>query len=1360
MRTVIIFIANMMDNFFMFKITPNTFFNYKSVLKDIILFRTKRVRRDKELNISITFPFSTIPVWIAFSKFVVTSKRTIFLNSDLNTVRRCSKFPFASNAINKSILNRGVCSANDRAVFPFSYLNFAWLSLKFISTGKAFSNYRHYDLQIKRLISACLEKTVKSLTHTLSQNLNIKNPPFLSNFSISKFRTFASIAFILLIPLNAYAQFSGSPGPFPGSGGTFITISTVAGLPSSPATNDLALITDGNADDDCTSGTGSNINMCVYNGSAWVIIGDGGGGGGSSEWTDTGTVLHPTDSSGTLDNVVVGGTTQAGADIILNVDGSFVANEQGNSVDFRVEGNTVTDLFVVDGSDDDVEINGGLNINLPADDSVVIDGATNNRTIDTGALQINQTPGIENTRAITINLDINSQATSHSQVTNIVATGLAPGETATAYDTNVDRSTSTGGVVRGYEMSIAGAGTAVGHLIHADPGIVPLTQFSGVFINVEQAWDENGGFADVTTAFNTSNPGGANNVTLFNANADMVHIGMATAFNEIEVNLETFAGGAGIKPVFEYSSGGGTPVWTVFTPQDETQGFRQTGLIDWSIDDLVTPTWAAATINSVSKLYIRITRTQASIPTDPKEDTIQVVKAAVYFWNADGKVFSGSLATGNRSTTITTEGSAETSQMIAHIDDSFSETIEHTLMRHSDTAGLGAILYAIRSNGTHASQTTVADNDVIFQLKVAGHDGTDYNDLASIFFEVDGGVSGNDMPGRIVFKTSADGGNTLGEALRIDNAKQSTFAGIIADLDDMVFEVDSDDNGSNEFIWTDGASTIIATLNEAGAFQIADDMIVSGGDVTLSGTGVKLSGASGVFMQCGIGGSNNECLSYDFETTSNLITISSDSGATIVNYKDDFAFGWGDFGEARLVWETTGNDSFQIGLNVGSTSFTGYMSLMENSDLGNANRSPLATSADPVFRVYSSDATQALDYIEMFHDQTEGILRVGGGDLDIEVASQVLNIKPTTGAGNAMSLILRDDGNNTLMAFKGSTDTDQLVWVGNDGSGNQIVLATVLGADYDHALQTNPTLFIQSDINPGVSNNQWGSLHHDQEDFIIETGVNIGTGSAPTTDDNSIILAPRGVEQFKVEGGGGTTTTGTATSDGFTVGQDEFFISGTSTLTFNGTDWVFANDVVVPADPYNATTWNGNQEAAPKDAVRDKIEALSGPSGYQPFGVSATRLSGNFVVGDPAINAGASFSMLLDTDSDDGFALTPFVMPAGYITDTLDIVVTYSMSDSNCDGSTTVVGIEVDIMALADGESAETASFDTANDVTNGTVCPGTVDLRDTITFTNVNDDGLASGETLIIRVNRDIDDDDDAADDVQILTVHATWNN
>ena len=108
--------------------------------------------------------------------------------------------------------------------------------------------------------------------------------------------------------------------------------------------------------------TAANTSYKFANGEFWSaanvtdIKANSGSGGGSSEWTDTGSVLHPADSSGTADAVVIGGTTVSGSDIVFNTDGSAVFNEQSGNVDFRVESNGDTHALFVDGSADDVGI--------------------------------------------------------------------------------------------------------------------------------------------------------------------------------------------------------------------------------------------------------------------------------------------------------------------------------------------------------------------------------------------------------------------------------------------------------------------------------------------------------------------------------------------------------------------------------------------------------------------------------------------------------------------------------------------------------------------------------------------------------------------------------------------------------------------------------------------------------------------------------------------------------------------------------------------------------------------------------------------------------------------------------------------
>ena len=84
-------------------------------------------------------------------------------------------------------------------------------------------------------------------------------------------------------------------------------------------------------------------------------------------------------------------------------------------------------------------------------------------------------------------------------------------------------------------------------------------------------------------------------------------------------------------------------------------------------------------------------------------------------------------------------------------------------------------------NASVGSHTIVQNNDVLLSLKGFGSDGTNFEEAAQIEMQVDGSPGNDDMPGRIVFKTTADGASSPTERLRIDSSgrvgvNQSTFA--------------------------------------------------------------------------------------------------------------------------------------------------------------------------------------------------------------------------------------------------------------------------------------------------------------------------------------------------------------------------------------------------------------------------------------------------------------------------------------------------------------------------------------------------------------------------------------------------------
>lgn len=101
-----------------------------------------------------------------------------------------------------------------------------------------------------------------------------------------------------------------------------------------------------------------------------------------------------------------------------------------------------------------------------------------------------------------------------------------------------------------------------------------------------------------------------------------------------------------------------------------------------------------------------------------------------------------------------------------------SDTGQRWIVRHtqsSATAGNGAAWIFQRQRGTFASKTIVQSGDNLAALYFHGYDGATFPQAAAIFAEVDGTPGVGDMPGRLIFSTTADGASTVTERLRISN---------------------------------------------------------------------------------------------------------------------------------------------------------------------------------------------------------------------------------------------------------------------------------------------------------------------------------------------------------------------------------------------------------------------------------------------------------------------------------------------------------------------------------------------------------------------------------------------------------------
>jgi hypothetical protein len=116
-------------------------------------------------------------------------------------------------------------------------------------------------------------------------------------------------------------------------------------------------------------------------------------------------------------------------------------------------------------------------------------------------------------------------------------------------------------------------------------------------------------------------------------------------------------------------------------------------------------------------------------------------------------------------------------------------SITPSTLQVSNASGIGATLYSVANasgpggvlvlgHGRATAAGLLSSGDVVGQVRFAGGDGGDLETLAAqISVEVDGTPGANDMPGRLVFSTTADGASSTTERLRITSTGQLRLAG-------------------------------------------------------------------------------------------------------------------------------------------------------------------------------------------------------------------------------------------------------------------------------------------------------------------------------------------------------------------------------------------------------------------------------------------------------------------------------------------------------------------------------------------------------------------------------------------------------
>ena len=126
-----------------------------------------------------------------------------------------------------------------------------------------------------------------------------------------------------------------------------------------------------------------------------------------------------------------------------------------------------------------------------------------------------------------------------------------------------------------------------------------------------------------------------------------------------------------------------------------------------------------------------------------------------------------------------------------------------------------------KSRGTTAgSATVVSSGDGLGVISFQGADGTNLVEAARITGAVDGTPGANDMPGRLVFSTTADGASTITERMRINSSGQLALG---TTTPDSIFGIGNTQTGTRFFYDRASYADIFGGFNhlgDSGGFEL------------------------------------------------------------------------------------------------------------------------------------------------------------------------------------------------------------------------------------------------------------------------------------------------------------------------------------------------------------------------------------------------------------------------------------------------------------------------------------------------------------------------------------------------------------
>ena len=265
-----------------------------------------------------------------------------------------------------------------------------------------------------------------------------------------------------------------------------------------------------------------------------------------------------------------------------------------------------------------------------------------------------------------------------------------------------------------------------------------------------------------------------------------------------------------------------------------------------------------------------------------------------------------------------------------------SSTASLSLNRYTANAHPSYVNFFKSRNASLSGQTVVQDGDTLGLLAFYGSDGTDRALGAEVCAQVDGTPGSDDMPGRLVFRTSADGSQSPAERLRITSGGNVNIGGNY-DQSNAPLSVTTTANAYGYRLMT-GSNVVMELLNNdaAGNCEMRGYYNNNSGS---RGEGYRIEAQGETFFNPGgntgvsitangklcAGGTTIETAPINVNTTAHYVVTSSGRSTNGIHirgnagnsgeYGGAISFGCNSDGAAAIAAEQMSSDADVIGLS-------------------------------------------------------------------------------------------------------------------------------------------------------------------------------------------------------------------------------------------------------------------------------------------------------------------------------------------------------------------------------------------------------------------------------------------------------------